>query len=139
MKPIFDATVKDGKIKFNRPDLFNLYLGAFEDKEVIVTVESKRYKRSLKQNNYYWGVVIPIIGDYLGYDPDEMHEALKWKFLRKTNSKDPKLMTVKSTTSLSTVEFIDYVDRIVRWAAIDYQISIPDPDQIMAGETVVTG
>lgn len=33
----------------------------FTGKHVEIIIQKKRKKRSLSQNNYYWGIVIPIV------------------------------------------------------------------------------
>jgi hypothetical protein len=39
-------------------------------------------QRSLKQNAYYWSVVVAMLADAAGYDdPEDMHDALRAKFL----------------------------------------------------------
>lgn len=73
--------------------------------------------RSLEQNNYYWGVVIPAVKEYVGeWDEEEIHEALKQEFLQKKArlqwDKRRVLKLVKSTTSQTTVEMAAYLTRI---------------------------
>lgn len=127
MKPRikFNGTVEKGKLKLNSPEAFNRYIFTLEGP---VTLEIKKVKqgRSLNQNSYYWGVVVPILASDLGYEVEEMHEALKWKFLRVN---DKELPTVRSTAKLSKGEFVEYIDRIIRWAATEYQIIIPLPNE----------
>ena len=73
--------------------------------------------RSAQQNNYYWKVVVKVFGDELGYTREEMHEVLKNEF------------KIESTSKLDRDEFRDYLDKIIRWASIHFQILIPDPNQ----------
>ena len=84
--------------------------------EVDITISEVK-SRTLFQNNYYWKVVVRVFGDELGYTREEMHEVLKKEF------------KVESTTKLDRDEFRDYLDRIIRWASVNFQILIPDPDQ----------
>jgi len=35
----------------------------------------------------------------------------------------------KSTTRLTTLEFVDLIERVQRWAAQDLQVYIPDPGE----------
>ena len=94
-----------------------------------VTIRKIEHKqmRSIVQNNYYRGVVIKILSDFTGYEPDEMHEALKRKFLTYENVKG--LPTILSTTQLKTHEFEEYLERIRRWAATDFGVYIPLPNE----------
>ena len=94
-----------------------------------VKVEIKRAlpQRTLQQNRYYWGVVVKMIADYTGHDPDEVHTHLKYKFLRQT---DGVIEWVRSTTTLDTAEFTDYIERCRKWALDELNIVIPSPDDI---------
>ena len=123
MKPLFHGIVKQGKLKFDTPDKFMVYLSGLEGKRFELALEKERHARTLSQNAYYWGVVVEILRNHFGYEPEEMHEALKFKFLKRYEDSD--LVTVGSTAKLSTVEFCEYVDRIMEWAAKEYQVVIP--------------
>jgi hypothetical protein len=123
MKPLFHGIIKQGKLKFDAPDKFMVYLSGLEGKRFELTLEKERHARTLSQNAYYWGVVVEILRNHFGYEPEEMHEALKFKFLKKFEDSD--LVTVGSTAKLSTVEFCEYIDRIMEWAASEHQICIP--------------
>lgn len=70
--------------------------------------------RSSQQNNYYWNIV-RILADELGYTEQEMHQTIKNHF------------DVESTKTLSTKEFAGFIERLVRWSAIEFNIVIPDP------------
>jgi len=97
-------------------------------KYVWLTLEVAYRQRTTQQNRYYWGVVIPELCEFFGYSADEMHEALKWKFLRVVRDGLPD--TVRSTTELSTIEFNEYIAGISEWAFADYDIVIPTPDDV---------
>lgn len=125
--PVFTATVKNNKVVFYNVDLFNNYLHSFEGKDVHVIVRQKKKIRSVNQNSFYWGCVIPLLCETTGYGDEELHEALKIKFLMDNTRKLP---TVKSTTSLSTVEFEQYLDNIRQWAAIDLNCVVPLPNEV---------
>jgi len=84
--------------------------------EVDITI-SEVTSRTHFQNNYYWKVVVKVFGDELGYTREEMHEVLKNEF------------NIESTSKLDRDEFRDYLDKIIRWASIHFQILIPDPNQ----------
>ena len=73
-------------------------------------------------------MIIEILSDNFGYNKDEMHEALRFKFLKKHDDTD--LVTVGSTAKLSTAEFTEYIDAILRWSATEYQVVIPSADTI---------
>lgn len=133
MNPIFSATVnrvpfRDNEIdiKYDTPLKLYKYLEQFCGHKVEVIIRKPKTKRSDLQNSYYFGVVVDMLASELGYDKDEMHEILKYKFLQSNAMGMP---YVKSTTKLSTGEFEDYLSGIKRWAAEFLHINIPDPNE----------
>lgn len=86
--------------------------------------------RSNPQNRYYWGVVIDILSNHTGFDPVDMHEILKHKFLdRNVVIADEVMRIPKSTTSLTTSEFEIYLSQIKEWASIGLSVVLPDPNE----------
>jgi hypothetical protein len=100
--------------------------------EIIIRPAKKRVTSD--QRRYYFGVVIPILSEYFGYDKDEAHEALKAEFNPVPSKINPAQQIGGSTVDLSATEFFGdetaYVNRIVRWAAVEHGIDIPAPDEI---------
>lgn len=132
MTPKFKAYKgKDGRLHLLNRDMFNRYIQAFNESDTLYVTIKKvtgRKIRSLDQNSYYWGVVISILCDYTGYEKEEMHEALKMKFLTIEPARG--LPYTISTADLSTVHFNKYIEIIKRWASIEFGIFIPDPDSV---------
>lgn len=128
--PLFSGRVEHGRLHLDEPSRYNEYIKGFEGKTVIMSVRRHRKNRSLEQNRYYWGVVIKLLADGFGYETEEMHDALKFQFLRVPAEPGRPLETVRSTASLTTVEFMDYIAAIQRWAATEFCIFIPDPGQV---------
>lgn len=93
---------------------------------VTQTLAPFRKDRSLPQNSYYHGVVLKTFGDHLGYTTEELHDAMKARFL--VIDPDADIPRIKSTTKLSTVEFNEYIDKIVRLAA-ENGCDIPEPNE----------
>lgn len=81
--------------------------------------------RSGEQNRTYWKCIVTALANYLeGYSTDEIHDLLKYKFLTEIRFvKNPKNKTVeelkmtRSTTTLTTKEFKEFMDACLRWAA----------------------
>jgi len=103
-------------------------------------------KRSDRQNRYLWGVVYPAVREGLkdvGYETeslDEVHEFCKGKFIALEGRKRKRLINkitgevkyisvVKSTRKLSTTQFNEYFESIIRWAAEYLSIEIPYPQE----------
>jgi hypothetical protein len=110
--PLFRGKIENGKPKLYQKELFELYLGQFkENDEIKYTISKYSKARSNSQNSYLWGVVYNLLSNETGYTCDEIHDAMKYKFL--TISAKP-LMIVRSTASLSTVELEEYTENIRR-------------------------
>ncbi len=87
-----------------------------------------RLPRSKSQNNYYWSVIIRTLGNVFGYTDEEMHDTIKYIFLREQPVGKP--VHIKSTTELNTKEAEEFYERIRTWAAMEYGIYIPEPNEI---------
>ncbi len=127
MKFFFSGKVENGKVRLDDKKKFDEYVKTLESKKIQIQIRKYKTSRSDQQNRYYWGVVVKILSDSFGYTPEEMHEALKWQFLRKKGVKIP---TVISTTKLTTTQFKNYTEKIQRWASMEYGVMIPDPSEV---------
>lgn len=105
-----------------------LQLSRLKGESVEVTISKAKKKRSKNQNSYYHGVVIRLLSNSIGYTPEEMHEACRIKFLTIHRNNLPD--TIKSTTSLSTVEMEEYLENIRRWASEFHNIYLPLPNEV---------
>ena len=123
----FVANLKSGRLTERFIKNMERYLLTLPDGPVQIIIKKYRRKRTDPQNKYYFGVVVPILMEYTGYTKDEMHEALKWKFLKIEKPGMPP--TVGSTKKLNTKEFEEYLENIKRWAAVDLSLYIPDPNE----------
>jgi len=128
MNPIFQGTVNKGVLQAEAG--FYSHLASLEGQRVEVVVRKKGVKRSNQANKYYWGVVVKILSDFTGYDAEEMHSALKQKFLGTHEIDKHGLMKIGSTASLTVDEFIQYTNQVVMWAAEKLQLYIPSPDRV---------
>lgn len=128
MIPVHRGKIERGKMVLFNHQKYLVQISKLEGKEIDLTVKEHKGQRSMNQNSYYWGVVISILGDFCGYDPEEMHEALKFKFLRKGKEG---LETVTSTTDLNTKEFEEYLEKIRRWGSMELNCYIPQPNEAL--------
>ena len=93
-------------------------------------------RRSDQQNRYYWGVVVALITEQLqelGHEVNAelTHEFLKSKFNAKPlcNAEGELIGEIgETTTKLNKSDFIEYLDKIKRWAATFLMLNIPDPE-----------
>lgn len=124
--PTFYGKVEDGQFIPEHPDRYKAYLEHISG-PVMLVLKRPRKPRSLNENNYYWGVVIQLMSDETGATPEEMHEAMKWQFLRKQVGK---IFTVKSTALLDTIAFEEYVENVRRFAQVELSIQVPLPNEV---------
>lgn len=97
-----------------------------------ITIETHRKSRSNLQNRYYWGVVIKILSEEIGYAPDVMHNYMKHKFGFKYDLDMPDNNIhhyEKSTRDYTTVEFEAYMSALRNWAGEFLNTYIPLPNE----------
>ena len=139
MKIVYPAKVVDGQIKIVHRKQFDADVKFYEGKEIIITVEKKKKKRSLSQNAFHWGVIIPILKQAFYdvgsiYTGEQIHDMMREMFLKVTDpvGNDGQFITrTKSSTELSTVEWMDWNREITIWAAEFFGIVIPEPNEQM--------
>ena len=108
----FGCKINNGKMFIIDRNSFDSAIEKLEGNYYIELKESG--VRSTQQNNYYWKIV-NLLADDIGYTDQEMHQAIKDHF------------KIQSTKHLSTSEFSKLIEKINRWAAITFNIVIPDP------------
>ena len=143
----YRANVKDGAIVMQdsiRRKMAKEVCHSYEGHDITITVKKQRKTRSGNQNAYYWSVVLPLILDAmieLGNDLQSgnsdhlnmIHELMKEKHLQNgldvidAEGNVDKLPS--STKNCSTADFIEYIERIQKWAAEFLYIDIPDPNE----------
>ena len=126
MNPIFTGKVEQGRINYNNPAGLVIYVRSLEGKDVEVIIRVPKKNRSNPQNRYYWAVPIQLLSEATGYTTDEIHDALRMLFLL---DKDRKVPTLRSTASLTTIEFEEYMSKIRTWASMELGCYIPEPNE----------
>lgn len=127
--PVFFGYIRGGNLSLNNRQKFQEYLTTLEGQEIRIVVKRKRFKaRSLNQNAWYWGAILPEIAKHTGHTPEDLHEIYKKMFLPKrfTVYHDQEIELLPTTTTLTTAEFGEYIERI-RGDAAEMGIVIPDP------------
>lgn len=137
MKFIFYGKTTNGQPKIARRSELDEALKSFEGKEFQITVEKKKKSRSLNQNAYYWGVVIPMVRGAMHdlgmkLSRQEVHELLKLKFLKKEiiNENTGEVFEyIGGSSELTTKEFMDFIAELQQWSAEYLNIVIPSPNE----------
>ena len=112
----FACVIKNGKMSLLNRAEFDNAISKLQGEYYIELKETG--VRSAQQNNYYWKIV-GILGEELGYTEQEMHATIKNHF------------NVNSTKTLSTKEFSVFIERLIRWSAVELNIVIPDPKTLL--------
>jgi hypothetical protein len=137
MKYEIRSNVINGNLKRNR-NLILEALNSFEGQEITITLQKAKKRRSNPQNSFYHAVCVPIMQQCLkdaGYlmTLEQTHEMLKLRFLKESilvNEQTAEYIErIKSTTELSTIEFMEYILDIQKFAIEYFNTEIPDPNQ----------
>jgi hypothetical protein len=127
--PKFSGKIIKGDLVIDNQQRFKLHCCSFkEGSSVEVIIKRPDKTRSRNQNDYYWKVVIGLINEDTGEDPNKIHEFLKFKFIMRTAFGDNPY--VGSTTDLTTVEYEEYLEQCRRWAMEYRGIYIPLPNEV---------
>ncbi len=121
----------------NMDDFKNAF-NEMQDGKILITMKDYR-KRSLRQNAYYWTVVVPMVkrGLYdIGFDEvqtdEDAHELLKKQFIRRqfVNKQTGEVVTITgSSVKLTIPEFNEYIENICRWSLEYLNVHIPSPNE----------
>lgn len=118
----FNCEIINGKLEIDK-ELFQKYVSKQKNGKYLLEIKRWYKKRTLQQNKWYWEV-LTILGEEFGYEKDELHENLKYTFMGGMD--DRGLFYTKSTTKLTTIEMMEYFEKIYQWAA-EKGIALPDP------------
>ena len=100
-----------------------------DGKRYNVRVTLKREKRTVDQNSLFW-LWIACIADETGNEKMYLHEFFKGKFLGYNEQVvfGQVVTTPKTTTTLDTKQFTNYLEDIKVFAAAELGIILPDPE-----------
>ena len=81
-----------------------------------VSIREHKDSRSIQQNKMYWALVTEL-GSFLGYNTEEMHAMLAYKYLSyKQEMLGDEMVIVPSTTKLNIKQFAEYYDKVCQFA-----------------------
>ncbi len=115
-------TVKDWK--YDPLKLFDI-LGKLKDWEYEIKKVKK--DRTTQQNRYLRGGVYGTLSEYTGYTIDELHGMFGQHYLM-TDTENWKYKYPRSTSTLNTQEFSEYVEKIRNMGA-KMGCYIPSPEE----------
>jgi hypothetical protein len=129
--------VNNGNFKRNQNEILKA-IKQFEGKTIMFKLSILSKKRSLEQNSYYWGVIIPITKNAIHetwgevWSTEKTHEFLKSKFLfyEKINTETSEIIRVpKSTTENTTTEQEVYYAEIREFLKEWFNVECPLPNE----------
>ena len=131
--PVFFVDINEnGKIYIRQPEECRAYVMKLyrnhKEAELIIRPMKNFELRGVQQNKYYWGVVVDILSSEWGYHKEELHELLLAEHSREPQQGKPS--RIKRSSEMTIAEFCEYVDKIKRWALVDYGIKIPEAGEV---------
>jgi hypothetical protein len=134
--------IQAGQLKISYRDRFIEAIKAWPDCRVTLILTKQFNRRSLEQNAYLHGVVIPEIRLGMieaGYSPAEcsteaVKDFLKFRFAKKelVNEKTGEIIeTVQPTSQMNTAEMTDFIEEVRRFASEYLNRYIPSPNEQM--------
>lgn len=127
--------VTEGRLEISDRPAFSRAMRHFKSGPVVVRVRRDTGTRTSQANRYY-RLVLGLIADETGDDPDYLHDFFKHKFL------EPEVVAVLGEeieiyTSVKDPErFHSYVEDIRRFVLMPpLSIETPDPDPAMRGKS----
>ena len=81
-----------------------------------VSIREHKDSRSIQQNKRYWALITEL-GSFLGYNTEEMHAMMAYKYLSYKNELlGDEVVVVPSTTKLSIKAFNEYYNKVEQFA-----------------------
>jgi len=124
----FYGEVENGKLRIYHRAKFDEFIKGIEG-HVTISVSNKKENRSDQQNRYWW-VLVTILAGELGYEKEEFHEILKYKFLKKSkvdHHTGEIYEYLESSAKLDKEEFGTLIENLHRWSADTFGIVLPEP------------
>jgi len=141
MKVNLKGTIKKGSIMIKNESFFSDLINQFEGQDIVISLSKEEKRRSNKQNDWYWGVAIPLIIQEIQnntgekYSKDDIHDwnmarAVKLQpIIKEMFDETIVVYKQKKTSRMSTKEFSDFKEIIQKYWA-EREIYISDPNEI---------
>lgn len=141
MKFVCGGRLRSGAVHVSNRRRMDEILRGWKDCNVILTIERAHATRSEAQNAYLWAVINERVADHFSkttgrrVSPVDAHELLKAQFLPHRLAQEGRNGTLMNglviggtTTTLNKLEFIEYIETVVGWAAEKWNLYLPDPN-----------
>ena len=136
MKVEIITKVEGGKLNRNRK-LIKEALAQYEGKEIILSIERNKKKRSNEQNRYLHSMftILKTELNELGnnFSMQEVKDMMKVKYIMvdmvNEQTGDVYGQRVKGTHECSTVQLMEFIDHVRKWAMDVFGIYLPLPGE----------
>jgi hypothetical protein len=139
MKIEITTSIVNGLFKRNRNLVLNA-IKSFNDKDVVITFSKPKKSRSNNQNNFYWGVVLPLIQKGLLDATGELrsNNNIHYNILLPLFAPTNEIINIDTgecinerltSSEMTTTQFCQYILEIQKWAAEFLGIDIPSPNE----------
>ena len=134
---ILSRVDENGNLKKNRKFIADA-IKSFSGKEIEITIKRKYKQRSTLQNAFYWSVTLPFFQELIKEawseirPIEEIHEILKatCNYSEIVNPATGEVQRIpKSTTELTTSEWMDYELKMEQFAMDFFNATLPKPNQ----------
>lgn len=131
------SMIKNGRMNDTCRLLIVDVLKGFEGKFAKITIEERKNKRSLSQNAFYWGVMIPLIVSMFNEYGNNVNSEGVHEFLKSEVGKLESIIVMPngevkcirgSSAALKTAGFEEYLTKIRAWAA-EFGLILPMPNE----------
>lgn len=134
MKDEIESFVISGRLKDNA-DLVNQAIKNREGKAILITIQTVSRKRTNQQNRYIHRLFtiftqsLNELGNSFSMSDVKSLCAAKFLIIDVVNQDSGEIIgqRIKGTSELNTVEFGEYLDQVIGWAADTFGIILPYP------------
>jgi len=137
LKHIITCHVTNGRP--NNAKKLNEAFKSFEGKDVVVTVEKKKSKRSLSSNAYYWGCIlqdeIDCIREHWGdiFTKEQMHDFNKVYFFgtEKVNESTGEIIKIPKSSITTQSDFSEAIEKIKQFFHMQFNYRIREANEVL--------
>lgn len=126
--PTFQGEIKDNKITITKAKrMWREWIRSLSGQKIEIIVRKWRSLRSRRQNSLMWAW-LNILEQETGQSKDDLHDYFNNRYLKRTIViKGKEYIVVRSSTSLRTDEFTEYLGKIRVKSATFFSVNLPDP------------
>jgi hypothetical protein len=136
MKIEIISKVENGRLSRNRK-LIEDTIKSFEGKEIVLSIEKKKKKRTGQQNRYLH-LLFTIFANELNelgnkFTAQEVKDLCKFKFalIDVINESTGEVIgqRIQGTSEMTTTELNSFIEDVIQWAAEMFDIQLPYPNE----------